>query len=527
MLFRAFVLTLLLAFAHGAQAKNFRWASQGDVVTLDPHSFNEGLNDNIGGLVYELLVTRDKTKPNQLNPGLAVSWTNPTPRTWVFKLRQGVKFHDGTPFTADDVVFSVNRARETNAFRQFANQAGVPRKIDDYTVEFTTPVPNPIMLETLFSLRMMSKAWCEKHGVTMAQSLSRNEVTFAARNANGTGPYRLLTWEPGVKIVHQKNAEWWGLKEGRMEGNVDAIEYRPISNAATRMAALQSGEVDFVLDPSVQDIPKLRANSSLKVWEGSENRLIYLGFDQDRDQLLYADVKGKNPFKDKRVRMALYQSIDINALKTQVMRGLSIPTALPLAAGLDSGVPASMEKRHVYDLVAAKKLLAEAGYPDGFGFTLLCPNDRYINDEKICVALASMWARAGVNVKIEAIPKAQFFPRLTRREVSAWLHGWGTASTHAIETFKAVLHSRDDKGAGFVNFGQFKDAELDTVIDKIESEMNVAERQALVNRAVQITQDEVYIIPLHRQIIPWVSRKNVSVVHSPDNRLEPLWVRVD
>ncbi|MEO8102816.1 MAG: ABC transporter substrate-binding protein [Betaproteobacteria bacterium] len=517
----------LLAVSAAPAAKTLRWASQGDLVTLDPHSFNEGLNRNLNNFVYEYLVVRDQARPDKLNPGLAVSWSNPTPQTWVFKLREGVKFHDGSAFTADDVVFSILRAREANAFRLFAHQAGVPRKIDDYTVEFTTPVPNPIMLDTLNSLSIMSKAWCEKNKAPLPQILAKNEVTFASRHAMGTGPYVVTSWEPGVRVGFRANPNWWGLKMGRMEGNVDAITYRPIGNAATRMAALKSGELDFVLDPSVQDIPRLRDDPGLKVWEGSENRLIFLAFDQERDQLPYSDVKGRNPFKDRRVRQALYQAIDINALKTQVMRGLSIPTAMPLPAGIDTGVPAAMDKRLSHDPAAAKRLLTEAGYPGGFGFSLLCPNDRYINDEKLCVALAAMWARVGVNVKVEAIPKAQFFPRLNRREVSAYLHGWGTASTHAIETFKPLFHSRTAQGAGSANFGAFTDAQLDLLIDRMESEMNLAERQSLIIRAVQLMQDEVYIIPLHRQVIPWASRRNVSVVHNSDNTLEPLWVRID
>ena len=508
-----------------AEAKNFRWSSQGDAATLDPHSQNETFNNGINNLVYETLTNRDRQTFSKHVPALAVSWANTGPLTWVFKLRQGVKFHDGTPFTADDVVFSFNRAREsTVTFRLYSTQSGIAKKIDDYTVEFTTPVPNPVMLDTVFNILIMSRAWCEKNGVVKPLDYIKKEESFATRNAMGTGPYKLVAWEQGVKILHQKNPDWWGIKAGLYTGNIDNIDYRPISNGATRMAALKTGELDFVLDPSVQDVLRLRTDADIKIWEGQEQRLIYLGTDQARDELLYADVKGKNPFKDKRVRLAMYQGIDINALKSSVMRGLSIPTGIALPAGPAAGVPVEMERRHPFDAVKAKKLLAEAGYPNGFGFTLHCPNDRYVNDEKICVAVAAMWARIGLNVRVETMTKANFFPKVQKRDTSAFLAGWGGGATDAIFFLKPVAHSRDSKGAGDSNYGDAKNDELDKLIDKLEGEMNLAERQTMINRATTIMHDEVHVIPLHRQLIPWASRKNVTVLHRPNNTLDLHWV---
>ena len=524
---RICIALFMLATMAPADARNFRWSSQGDAATLDPHSQNETFNNGINSLVYDTLVYRDRKEFAKFVPGLAVSWTNTGPLTWIFKLRQGVKFHDGTPFTADDVVLSFNRAREsTVTFRLYATQSGIPKKIDDYTVEFTTPVPNPVMLDTVITIMIMSKAWCEKNGVVKPLDFTKKEESFATRNAMGTGPYKLITWDLGVKILHKKNADWWGIKAGYYTGNVETIDYRPISNGATRMAALKSGELDFVLDPSVQDVLRLRADPDIRIWDGQEQRLIYIGFDQARGELLYSDVKGKNPFKDKRVRLALYHAIDVNALKTSVMRGLSIPTAIPLSAGTAAGVPAEMEKRPAFDPVIAKKLLAEAGYPNGFGFTLHCPNDRYVNDEKLCVAIAAMWAKIGINTRIESMTKANFFPKVQNRDVSAYLTGWGGAPADAMFILKPVMHSRDGKGAGESNYGDAKIEQLDTLIDKAEGEMNLDERQKLINRATQLIQDEAYIIPLHRQMIPWAARKNVSVVHRPSNVLPMFWVEI-
>lgn len=524
---RYLIISLALSCASMVDAKTLRWSSQGDAATLDPHSQNETFNNGINNLVYEYLAVRDRQTFDKYVPGLALSWANTGPLTWLFKLRQGVTFHDGTPFTADDVVFSFDRARNsTVTFRLYSAQSGIARKIDDHTVEFTTPVPNPVMLETVTNIMIMSKAWCEKHGVVKPLDYVKKEESFATRNAMGTGRYRLVAWEQGVKILHKKNPAWWGIKAGLYTGNVDNIDYRPIANAATRMAALKTGELDFVLDPSLQDVLRLSRDPDIKIWQGEERRLIYLGTDQARNELLYSDVKGKNPFKDKRVRMALYQAIDIKALNSSVMRGLSVPTGIPLSAGIAAGVPAEMDRRLPFDPAKAGKLLAEAGYPKGFGFTLHCPNDRYVNDEKICVAVAAMWARIGLNVRVETMTKANFFPKVQKRDTSAFLAGWGGGSTDAIFILKPVMHSRDNQGAGDSNYGDAKIIELDTLIDKLEGEMNLAERQDMINRATRLIQDEVHVIPLHRQMIPWASRNSVTMLHRPNNIPEMHWVTI-
>jgi peptide/nickel transport system substrate-binding protein len=509
-----------------AEAKHFRWASQGDASSLDPHAQNENLTNQINGMVYEQLLQYDRQ--SKLVPWLATSWENPEPTRWIFHLRKDVKFHDGTPLTAEDVVFSFERARYTTAsFKLYTNESGTARAIDEHTVEFTTAKPNPVELQTVAQIFIVSRRWCEKNNVAKPQDITTREETYAALHANGTGPFILVSREPGVKTAHRRNPAWWRTKEGLFTGNVDTVEYRQVTNAATRMAALKSGELDFVLDPPLQDIARLKQDPALTVWEGPETRVIFVQMDQAREELLYSTVKGRNPFKDRRVRLALWQAIDTEAIRTQVMRGLSVPTGIPLPDPKGSGVPASMEKRPPYDVAAAKRLLAEAGYPNGFGFTMTCPNNRYINDEKICTALAAMWARAGLDVKVEALPRAQFFPKAIKLDVTAFLWGWGGDSADAIFTLKPVLHSRDAAtGAGTNNNGDYRNAELDRLIDAAGSEMDMAKRQALIDRAIGIVQDEVLVIPLHRQVIPWASRAGVFVVHRPNNTLVPAWVRM-
>ena len=507
-------LAAILVAALPLHAKTLRWSATGDASTQDPHAEAELFTQIANQQVYDALVRYD-TKLH-LSPSLATQWKATGPRTWVFKLRRGVKFTDGTPFTADDVVFSYERASSSGStYKLYARQAGRPRKIDDYTVEFTTDTPNPVEPATVTNIFIMSRAWCEKHRTTKPQDYAHNEETYSARHAMGTGPYQLLDYEPGVKSIYVKNPDWWGIGEGLFTGNADRVEYRPIAGPATRMAALASGEIDFVLDPPVQDVPRLLRDSAVKVLTGDENRVIFIGLDEFRDQLLYSDVKGRNPFKDRRVRLALYQAIDIEGLKKSVMRGLATPTGIPLPTL--ANLPGVNDERYPYDLGAARKLLAEAGYPTGFAFTLHCPNDRYVNDEKICIALAGMWAKAGLRVTVDSAPKALFFQRCERLDVSAYLVGWGGAATDPIFTLKPILHSRTNQGAGDSNFGDFRIPELDALTDRIESEMDPAKRQEMIRQAVAILKREIPVLPLHRQVIPWAMRAGVEVTHRANN----------
>jgi peptide/nickel transport system substrate-binding protein len=527
---RSMLALAAVAFAAAAtlaDAKTLRWSSQGDYLTADPMAQNELLTNSINGHVYESLVMRGKQL--EILPGLAVSWKQTGPTTWVFNLRKGVKFHDGSDFTADDVVFSMERLQgPTSNFRVYGNAVGKATKIDSHTVQLETPVPNPVMLEMLAnSLFMMSKSWAEKNNATKTQDFTNEKEAYTARNAMGTGPFILVSRDPDVKSVFKKNPNWWGLKEkGYFDGNVDEIVYSPIKEGPTRMAALLAGNIDFVLDPPVQDIDRLRKEKQVKVYDGRENRIIFLQMDQARDELLYSSVKGKNPFKDKRVRLAFYKAIDVNAINKTVMRGLSVPTAINLPNPDKAGIPKSMDKRHAYDPAAAKKLLAEAGYPNGFEITLDCPNNRYINDEKICVAVAGMLSRIGVKVQVNAIPRAQYFPKAQRLETSFCMLGWGGATTDAIFTLQPVLHSRNDKGDGDYNWGNYKDPEFDALIDSAKGDTDPKRRQETIIKAMRHFHDNVYMIPLHLQVIPWASRSNVEVIHRADNWLQATWVKI-
>ena len=507
--------------ASTAAAQTLRWASQGDAQTMDPHSQNESLTNGMNSQVYERLTARDR----QLNivPGLATEWTQVGPLVWRFKLRPNVKFHDGSAFTADDVVFSLQRAKAPSSqIAVYANAIGTARKIDELTVEITQPRFNPIFLQHLDLLFIMSKSWCEQHKVTRPLSFKDNEESFASFNANGTGPYLLTSRQPGIRTVYKRNPNWWG----RFEGNVQEVQFTPISNDATRLAALVSGEVDLLLDPSPRDVPRLRATPGVQVIDGLENRLIFVGMDQARDTLVYGRAPGgRNPFQDLRVRRAMYQAIDIDAIHKRLMNGLSQPTGGLTPSPLGAYGDPALETRLPFDLAAARKGMADAGYADGFEVTLDCPNNRYINDERICLALASMWAQINVKVKVNAMPRVLYFPKLERYETSLYLMGWGGAITDAETILTPVYRSEDRaSGAGYYNYGRSKDPKFDQLAAASSSEADPVKREQLIKAALQEYREQLHVLPLHRQASPWATRQGVKAVHRADNWLDYAWV---
>jgi peptide/nickel transport system substrate-binding protein len=515
----------LLLAATAIQAKTLRWASQGDPQTADPYSQNEGLTNMFSQAVHDTLVMRDNSLA--LVPGLALSWQQVNATTWRFNLRRGVKFHDGSPFTADDIVFSYERASHPNSqLRQYAIPVGKPRKIDDFTVEFVQDKPNPVTLEHATTIYIMSKAWAEKNKVATPLDFKNKEETFASRNANGTGAWILAAREPGVRTVVRRNPDWWGIKEGRAPGNVTEVIYTQVSADATRTAALLSGQVDFILDPPTQDVARLEKDAGTRVVRGQENRVVFFGFDQMRDELLYSSVKGKNPFKDVRVRTAVYQAIDIEALRSRTMRGSALPTG-----GITPSILASnpeAEKRLPYDPKRARELLSEAGYPNGFDVTLDCPNNRYVNDEEICLAVAAMLTRAGITTRVTAMPRATYFPKLEKHDTSFFMLGWGGAITDAQTTLDPVLRSFDKAtGKGSFNYGRYSNPKLDALIDAASVEPNADKRREQIRQAIAEHNAQVHHVPLHRQMIPWAMRRNVSVQHRADNVLNFESVKIE
>ena len=510
-------LAATLAFALAADARTFRLANDGDVSSMDPYARNETFLLAFNASIYEPLVRRDREL--KLEGALATKWSYVAPTLIRFELRPNVKWQDGSAFTADDVVFSIKRSQgDTSTFRVYGRGVGEPRKVDDLTVDFVTAAPNPAMLDTMSLLAIMSKAWCEKNKVERAQDFGRKEETYASRNAMGTGPYMLVNRESDAKSTFKRNAAWWG----KHEGNVDEIVYSTIKSDATRMAALAAGDLDIVLDPPLQDIEKLSKDARIRIYREPENLVFFLGMDQARDELVYSDVKGKNPFKDRRVRLALYQSLDVDAINRVVMRGLAIPAAVILPNPEAAGVPKDLVKRYPHDAAAAKKLLAEAGYPSGFGVELDCQNVR----EAVCTAIAGMFARVGVRTKVNSLAYPRFFAKGQALDTSMYLLGWGGSNTDAIFTLQPLLRGRGEKGDGDYNWGNYRDGTMDAAIDRAKVEMDAGKRQAAINEAIRIQHENVYHIPIHRRMQPWASRANVEAVHRPDSWLEVAWVRI-
>ncbi|MBI5276423.1 MAG: ABC transporter substrate-binding protein [Burkholderiales bacterium] len=506
-----------------AIAKPFKWSSASDIPTLDIHSQNNALGNGVHAAIYDSLVYYD-SKTFKPEPQLATAWRDVSPTQVRFTLRTGVKFSDGTPFTADDVVFSITRAMAKSSNYQVYTQ-GIDRvvKVNDNTVDFIMKGPNPVLLNQLTELRIMSKAWAEKNKSVDPKDIRTKDETFAHRNAMGTGQYMVKEWQPDQKLVLVKNPNYWG----KSDSNVTEIIYTPIKSEATRVAALLSGEVDFILDPSPQDLARLRSSANLKVIDGVENRTIFFGMDQFRDELPGSNIKGKNPLKDVRVRRALYQAIDSDSLHKVTMRGLSQPTGT-LVAPQVAGWNESLHRRMPFDPEGAKKLLAEAGYPQGFEVDFACPNNRYINDEEICQAVTAMWAKVGVKAKLRTLPLVTYFPMIQRHEASIYMLGWGVPTFDALYSLQSLTRSMvPGTGDGNYNVGRYKNDRMDVVVDRIKVETDLPVRGRFLEEGLKISNDTVSHIPLHNQIIPWAMKKNVEVTHRADNRLDWRLIKVN
>jgi peptide/nickel transport system substrate-binding protein len=509
---RASTLALALAtFALAAPAKKFTWTNDGDVTTMDPYMLNETFLLSFMANIYEPLVRR---KPDlTLEPGLATSWEQVNPTTWRFVLRKGVKFHDGTPFGADDVVFSLQRASGPSSDIK-ANFASIKelKKIDDTTLEFTTNEPNPILPGELSNWVIMSKAWAEKNNAVETADVRKKQENFATRNANGTGPFKLVSREPDVKTVLAVNSEWWD----KPQHNLTEVVFLPIKNDGTRTSALLRGEVDMVYTLPIQAVDEVRKNKALKALIGPELRVVFLGFDQERAELQESSIKGKNPFKDARVREAFNLAVDKAAIQKSVMRGLSMPIGTLVANGVN-GYAKGFDVTPKPDVARAKKLLADAGYPSGFEVGMDCPNDRYVNDERICVAVAGMLAKIGVNVKLTAQTKAKYFPKILSRNTSFYMLGWTPTTLDAHNSLFNLVASNDGKNQGKFNLGGYSNAEVDRLTAAIQTETDQKKRNAMIAQAFGNVSREFGYIPLHQQMLVWAHKANVQLAQYADN----------
>jgi peptide/nickel transport system substrate-binding protein len=510
----------LMMAAGGASAKNLNWSFSTDILTLDPYAHNNTFTQAFLNNVYEGL-TRHNSKL-EIEPALAESWTVVSPNVWRFKLRAGVKFHNGNGFDADDVVFSWQRANTPGALViGNINRVQDIRKVDAMTVEIETKGPFPILLSALTGFYMMDKQWAEANDALVSSNLQERKENFANRNANGTGPFKVRAREVDVKTTLDVHAAWWD----KPAHNLTEVVFTPIKSDATRTGALLSGAIDATVGIPLQDIQRVSSDAKLQVIQGPELRTIYFGFDQGRDELLYSSVKGKNPFKDKRVREAIYRAIDVEAIKRSVMRGQSWPAGM-MASPFLNGAPADLNQRLPVDMERAKKLLAEAGYPEGFTVGLSCPNDRYVYDEQICLATVSMLARIGIKIDPQFEPTAKWSQRLNNMDVSMFMVGHaGLPAVDTFATLAEVIATRAP-GRGGLNAGNYSNKQIDALIDQIAQESDEPKRRGLIREALRLEKEDIAHVPLHQQPIVWAAKKGIDLAQSPDNRLRLWYVTV-
>jgi peptide/nickel transport system substrate-binding protein len=504
--------------AQAAPARVFRYASQIDPGTMDPHALASLYHTRVISQIYEPLVGRDERFA--LEPRLALSWSMvDNGHAWRFKLRQGVKFQDGTPFTADDVVFSVERslAKTSQQRATYPNVTGA-RKVDDSTVDILTSQPTPVLPRALTNSRMMSRKWCIEHHVEKPLDFNAKEETYASRNANGTGPFMLKSWEPDVKTVLEANPGYWGR-----HGNLTEADFLVVAQAATRLAGLISGELDFVVDAGVQDIDRLRKTPGMTVSMSEGLGANYLGFDYSREKLLYGEAGGKNPFRDIRVRQAIRYGLDLKAIQSKVMRNLSsVGSAIftPVVDGWDK----RFEKIYPYDPDKAKALLAEAGYPNGFSVVLDCSSQAPA--DAVCQAVAGMLARVGIKVDFQPRTFNVLLPKVLTRDTSFYAIGWTPASADAEGVLLPLVHSATGPGVGEYNFGRYSNTKVDALIDSARVEMDEAKRRSMLTEAMTIMDaDSGYIPILYRKIV-WVMRANVKANAQPNDIVDLRFVNV-
>ncbi|MCT9810426.1 ABC transporter substrate-binding protein [Acidovorax sp. Be4] len=506
-----------LLTAGGVQAETVRWARASDPTTLDPHAFNVGTNFVLLHQMYEPLVIRDAK--GKLVPTLATSWKlTADPTVWEFKLRPNVKFHDGAPLTAKDVVFSLNRAKGPTAqVKSLLASMESATAVDELTVHVKTKGPNLIFPDNLTNMFIMNEAWAKAKGAETTQDTTSTTENFSTRNANGTGPYQLVSREQDAKTVMKLNPQYWG--KGQVPLQVTELVYLPIKSPATRVAALLSGEVDFAQDIPAQDVARLKQDARLRINEGPENRSIFLGLNVGGKELKYSSLKGKNPLADPRVREAIHLAIDRDAIKRSVMRGLSIPSGI-IAPSFVNGYTKAMAAYPKVDVAKAKQLLADAGYANGFDLTLHSTNDRYVNDEAISTAVAGFLGRVGIKTNVVARPIAQHSVAINNADADFYLFGWGVPTYDSAYIFDFLVYTRGKDGRGPTNATGFSSPEVDTNIAALASESDKAKRDQTIQRIWDVVQKERFYIPLHDQVIHFASIKRIDVPVHPDNAVQ-------
>jgi peptide/nickel transport system substrate-binding protein len=501
--------------ASTADAKSFRWANNLDAATLDPYARN---------VVFDLLMQENSYEPLarrrpdlSLEPALATEWKLVDPTTWRFTLRQGVKFHDGTPFTADDVVFSYKRATGPGSVigAWFSTVKDVV-KVDDHTIDIQTRIPNPILPGDLAWWFIMSRGWAERNNVTRVVDPGRNEENFAVLHENGTGPFVVTSRRPDVETVWEPYAGWWD----KPQHNITKATFNLLKDSNQRVSSLLAGSVDMIYQVPTQNVATIQRRSDLKILQAPETRTIFFGLDQASTELPGSNIKGKNPLRDLKVRQALMLAVDTDLIRDKIMRGFALPNALMVGPGI-TGWDAALNVRPKPDAAKAKALLAEAGYPSGFEIAMDCPNDRYVNDEAICQAVANMLAPIGIKVKVSSMPFTLYGTKIqppAYGAASMAFVGWSPTAYDGLSPLVSIMMSRNPElRRGVLNFHNNTFPEIDRLGAAIAVEADTAKRTALLKEAFVHIRDNVLILPLHQQVVIWAAKANVSLEQRADN----------
>ncbi len=500
-----FLSAMILAFTLGtASAETIRWARAGDSITMDPHAQNEGPTHTLTHQIYDGLLQRDMA--GAIIPSLATSWAPlaNNANVWRFNLRKNVSFHDGADFTAEDVVFSINRAMADGSdMKELLSSIKEVRAVDSHTVDIETNGANPLLINNLTNMFIMDKGWAEANDVLTPHDVAKGETNFATLNTNGTGAFILVSRAVDEKTVLKANPNYWG--KGIYPNQVTEIIYTPIQSSATRVAALLSGEVDLIQDVPVQDLRRVQSSSGLKLATAAQNRVIFFGLDT---------VNG--PTSDVRVRQAMNMAINRDSIKKIVMRGQSDPTGV-ITPPFVNGWTKSLNKYPKYDVKKAKSLMSKAGYKDGFDIVLNCPNDRYINDEAICQAVVGMMAQIGINVTLDAKPKAQHFPHIKGGDSDFYMLGWGVPTFDSHYIFNFLVHSQtDDRGSW--NPTGYSNAKVDEMIVSLESETDLKKRNRTIGKIWAEVQKSQMYLPVHNQVLNWGMRQDIDFQVQPEDQ---------
>ena len=501
---RRFALTLLVCIgaAHGAE---LRIGLGADVTSLDPHHINIGSNNSVLWHLYDALTHVNADA--RIVPGLALSWRAADGTTWEFKLRPNVKFHDGAPFTADDVIASINRARTMEKsggqFAGFTKAIVSMQAVNPLTIRFKTAAPYALLPSDLNSIFIIGKA-------------AENAISedFNAGKVNGgSGPFKLVAFKRGDRIDLAKNGDYWGDKP-----QWDQVSLRILPNDGPRIAALLAGDVDMIENIPTTDAAKLKTSPKFRLAQKTSWRTIFFHLDQWRDPSPYVTAKdgkplAKNPLKDLRVRQAISKAINRAAIVDRVMEGMAVPASNVIAPPVFGYVTAI--KPDAVDVDGAKKLLAAAGYPDGFALTVAAPNNRYVNDEQVAQAVAQMLTRIGIAAKVDAMPLNVYLGRARKGEFAFAMLGWGSfGGDLALRTLLATQNP--EKGYGAWNWGHYSQPAMDKLLDQAFAATDEKKREALAIEAGTLALKDHAVIPLHHQIASWAMKKNLDYLARTD-----------